>query len=220
MFDLKCIFALVVCLSLCSVTAAFGGGFALIEQGVRGLGNAYAGGAASADDASTIFIFFNPAGMTRLKGHEIVAGAHLIMPYLVFINEGSTYATGFPLTGGNGGEAGKTRVEPNFYYSRKVSDRLSVGVGVNAPFGLATKYEEGWVGRYHAIESDMMSITINPSVAYNVTDRLSVGGGFSAPYVKAKLSNAVDFGLIGNLADIPGLLPQRNDGFASVEGDS
>ncbi len=45
-------------------------GFALIEQSASGLGNAYAGGAAVAEDASTIF--FNPAGMSRLSGKQIV----------------------------------------------------------------------------------------------------------------------------------------------------
>ena len=42
-----------------SVLAA---GFQLIEQNASGLGNAYAGQAAAAEDASTVF--FNPAGLT------------------------------------------------------------------------------------------------------------------------------------------------------------
>ena len=37
---------------------AFAAGFALIEQSGSGMGNAYSGAAASAEDASTIF--FNP----------------------------------------------------------------------------------------------------------------------------------------------------------------
>lgn len=44
------------------------GGFALFEQSVKGLGNAFAGSAAVAEDAATLF--FNPAGMTRLQGSE------------------------------------------------------------------------------------------------------------------------------------------------------
>lgn len=208
----------ILCSVIVSSGSVFGAGFALIEQGVSGLGNAYAGGAASAEDASTIF--FNPAGMTRLPGNEIIAGAHVIMPYLKFKNEGSTHVTGMALQGGNGGEAGETRVVPNLYYSRKVSDRFVAGIGVNAPFGLATKYDRGWVGRYHAIESDLMSININPSIAYKVNDALSIGAGFSAQYIKATLSKEIDFGLAGFLRQIPGLLPQRNDGFVELEGDS
>ena len=50
--------------------------FALIEQSASGQGSAYAGASAIAEDASTIF--FNPAGMTRLSGQQIVvAGCSL-----------------------------------------------------------------------------------------------------------------------------------------------
>jgi long-chain fatty acid transport protein len=214
----KGIIFIVVCISFLSVGSAYGAGFALIEQGVSGLGNAYAGGAAGAEDASTIF--FNPAGMTRLQGQQIILGAHIIMPYVKFNNEGSVHVTGAALQGGNGGEAGETRVVPNLYYSRKVSDRFTVGIGVNAPFGLATEYDKSWVGRYHAVRSDLMSININPSIAYKVTDQLSVGAGFSAQYINAELSSATDFGLAGIKVGIPGLLPQQNDGFVKLEGDS
>ncbi|MFP5409606.1 MAG: outer membrane protein transport protein, partial [Gammaproteobacteria bacterium] len=45
-------------------------GFALIEQNASGIGNAYAGQAAAAADASTIY--FNPAGMTYLPDRQVV----------------------------------------------------------------------------------------------------------------------------------------------------
>ncbi len=59
--------------------AGYGGavsaaGFALIEQSASGVGNAFAGGSASAEDASTIF--YNPAGMTHLPGRQVVLGVH------------------------------------------------------------------------------------------------------------------------------------------------
>jgi long-chain fatty acid transport protein len=198
--------------------SALGAGFALTEQSVSGLGNAFAGGAASAEDASTIF--FNPAGLTRLSGQQVLAGAHIVIPYAKFHNEGSTCITGGPLFGGNGGNSGEIRVIPNFYYSRKVTDRFSVGLGVNSPFGLATRYDDNWVGRYHAIESDLFTININPSLAYKVTDKLSVGAGFNIQYLNAELTNAVDFGTIGFLLHVPGLTPQNNDGFVKLKGDS
>jgi len=216
------------CISFISVGSVFGAGFALIENGISGLGNAYAGGAASAEDASTIF--YNPAGMTRLEGKQVIAGAHIIMPSVKFHNEGSTHllqgVTGQPLSGGDGGDAGVTKVMPNFYYTRKLSDRFVVGLGVNAPFGLATEYDKHWVGRYHAIESDLLSVNINPSVAYKVNDNLSVGAGISVQYLKAKLTKAIDFGsldFLGKLglpAHALGLTPQEADGHAELNGDS
>ena len=59
-------------------SSAYAGGFQLMEQNASGLGNAYAGQGASAQDASTIF--FNPAGMTELQGRNAVAGFNAIRP--------------------------------------------------------------------------------------------------------------------------------------------
>jgi len=89
-----------------------------------------------------------------------------------FHNEGSTHVlqgvTTVPLLGGNGGEGGVTKLIPNMYFSKKLSDRFTAGIGINVPFGLATEYDNTWVGRYHAIESDVLTININPDVAYKV----------------------------------------------------
>ena len=51
---------------------AFGSAFALQEQNASGLGHAYAGGAAAAEDVSTIF--YNPAGLVRLTKTQVVGG--------------------------------------------------------------------------------------------------------------------------------------------------
>ena len=218
----------IVCISFMSAGSAFGAGFALVEQSISGLGNAYAGGAAVAEDASTIF--YNPAGMTRLEGKQVIAGAHIIMPSVKFHNEGSTHVlqpyTGIPLQGGDGGDGGVTKAVPNFYYTRKLSDRFVVGLGVNAPFGLATEYDSHWVGRYHAVESDLLSVNINPAVAYKINDNLSVGAGINVMYIKAKLTNAIDFGTLDFLGKLGlpahalGLTPQQADGKAELDGDS
>ncbi|OGW47085.1 MAG: hypothetical protein A2Y66_06435 [Nitrospirae bacterium RBG_13_41_22] len=216
------------CIFLISAGSALGAGFALVEQSVSGLGNAFAGGAAGAEDATTIF--YNPAGMTLLSDQQFILGAHVIIPSLKFDNKDSTHvlqgATGKQLSGGNGGDGGVTKLVPNLYYSKKLSDRFVMGIGINVPFGLATKYDDTWVGRYHAVESDVLTININPSLAYKVNDHLSIGAGFSTQYMKAKLSQAIDFGTIAFVqlgaptATALGLGPQSSDGFASMEGDS
>lgn len=129
-----------------------------------------------------------------------------------------------PLLGGNGGDGGVTKVIPNMYFSKKLSDRFTVGIGINAPFGLATEYDNTWVGRYHAIESDVLTVNINPAIAYKINENLSVGAGFSIQYLKAKLSNAIDFGTLNAIVKLPvvlpGLTPQLSDGFSSLDGDS
>src|SRR5208283_4229503 len=183
-FSILCtVVAFVMILS--SSVAAFASGFALIDQSVEGLGIAYSGGAAMAEDASTIF--YNPAGMTRLKGVQLETGLHIIMPSIKFKDNSAFSAIGVPISGGNGKDAGVTRLVPNFYLTVNPSDRLVLGLGVNSPFGLATEYSNGWVGRYYALKSDMYTININPSVAYKITDDLSLGAGFSAQYINAEL---------------------------------
>lgn len=159
-------------------------GFALIEQNASGLGNAYAGQAASAQDASTIF--FNPAGLTKISGTQVVAAGHLIMPSAKFTNTGSTLGGLLP----SGGDAGLTAVVPNGYFAMDLGKDMKAGVGVNAPFGLATEYSQQWMGQTQGIRSDMATININPTLAWKVNDRLSLGLGINWQHIEAELTQS------------------------------
>lgn len=191
-------------------------GFALIEQSASGLGNAYAGAGASAMDASTIY--FNPAGLTYLTGNQLVAAGHIIEPNAEFSGS-ATNPLGAPISGGNGGDAGATGLIPNLYYSHQLANGFIFGLGVNAPFGLKTEYDATWVGRYHAIESDLKTININPTIAYKAAPNLSVGVGVNVQYIKATLSQAVNQQLICQGAGGGGLCTPLSDAIATVEGD-
>lgn len=224
----------VVC-SLLGLTAftgnAHAAGFAIIEQSVRGLGNAFAGGPANTEDVSTVF--FNPAGMTYLKGPQADFAAHIIIPQARFKDQGSTHftTTGLDVNNEDGGNAGVTALVPNFYYSRPINQQWTFGLGINAPFGLTTDYDDGWVGRYHALTSELKTVNINPSLAYKANDNLSIGFGLNAQYIEAHLSNAVDFGglcflgenvtmtLMAGTCGALNLAPQADDGEANVRGD-
>jgi long-chain fatty acid transport protein len=133
-----------------------------------------------------------------------VAG-HFIMPSTEF-NKTSANLTplvgGGAISGGNGGDAGENALVPNFYYTQPLSDRLFLGIGVNAPFGLATEYDQGWVGRYHAIRSEIMMVNVNAAVAYKFNDQWSVGGGVNYQKLDAELTQAVDYGTICALAGV------------------
>jgi long-chain fatty acid transport protein len=203
---------------------AHASGFALIENGASGQGNAYAGAAAHTVDASTVF--FNPAGMMRLEGEQLSLAGHLILPKSSFQNQGSSLnaaAGGGALTG-NDDDGGQTAIVPNFYWVKPLSDQSSFGIGMQSLFGLATKYDKNWVGRYHAVETDLITININPSIAYQVNSKLSIGGGVNLVYGDIVFSNAVDFGTI--CAGLPGGIGagcagiQSNDGFAELTGDN
>ena len=158
--------------------------FQLWEQNASGLGNAYAGSAAVAENASTIF--FNPAGMTQLAGFQLSAGVAGVKPTFKFRNEGST------ATGGNGGDAGGWAAVPNAYFSWQLSPDLFVGFGVSAPFGLSTRYEDSrWVGRVQAVKSEITTVNYNPSVAYRVNDKVSLGFGVDYQTINGELTSAL-----------------------------
>ncbi|NIQ92901.1 MAG: hypothetical protein GWO11_00835, partial [Desulfuromonadales bacterium] len=195
---------LILCFSLGTAASAAAAGFALLEQSVKGLGTGFSGMAARADDPSTVF--FNPAGMTLLEGQQAQAAVHLIIPDITFASEEATNVLGTPLSGGNGGQGGVTKVAPNAYYTLNAGNGWAFGLGVSVPFGLATKYDRTWVGRYHAVESDVIALNINPSAAYRVNEHLSLGVGLNAQYIDALLSQMVDFGLLAFSAN-PLLLP-------------
>ncbi len=177
-------------------------GFALAEQSGSGLGNAFAGAAAVAEDASTIF--FNPAGMSYIEGTQAAGALHLIKPKAEFDNDGNSAAgTARPL-GSEGGDAGDLAFIPNFYLVMPLSDAVKFGIGVNAPFGLKTEYNKDWIGRFQGIKSDLKTININPSLSFKVNEQLSLGLGVSAMWAQAELSSAVNLGASERTSTVKG----------------
>jgi long-chain fatty acid transport protein len=172
--------------------ASFAAGFALMEQNVSGLGNAYAGSAAVAQDASTIF--FNPAGLTLLPGVQAVVAGSAIYLDTEFSSTAAPVFPPFPVvTPGNdtGGNLGGWSIVPNLYFSTPIGERFAVGIGVNVPFGLTTEYHDDWMGRFQGIKSELTSVNVNPSVAFKVSDTVSLGAGINWQKTDAELTNAV-----------------------------
>ncbi len=191
---------------LAAVSQASAANFGLFgDQSVTGAGVNGAGAAASAADASTIF--FNPAGMGFLDAKfTITSGTGLILPDIRFTNRGSITAPGTPLqrltngpSGGNIGQPGKSffgQSVPQLYLAYKINDRLALGFGVNAPFGLETNYAENHVLRYNATNSRVTDVNFQPTVSYKILPNLSLGAGLDISYLQVGLSSAIDYGLI------------------------
>lgn len=181
------ILATVFLVCLCSASA-YSSGFSIYEASVRanGMLGAFT---AYADDASTIF--YNPAGLGGLEGIRLSGGATIIAPRSTFRNLSPLAPTGQ-----------KTAMKkqeflvPNFYGSYQITDNLTAGVGVYAPFGLGTKWPEDWVGRGSAIETSIETIFVTPSAGYEFSDtgigNIRIGAGLRiAAYGSVKLSRAV-----------------------------
>jgi long-chain fatty acid transport protein len=232
-FSKECIVIVAVTFFAFNPCTSKGGSFAINEQSVSGLGVAYAGGAAQAEDAS--ILFFNPAGIALLSQSEFQLGAQGILPQATFNNQGSRYnlpntpINGLPLSGGNDGDGGVDHVLPNLYLSLPVLRSaqygdLTVGIGLSVPFGLETDYSPGWVGRYIALRTKLTTYDIQPTIAYRLFDRISLGGSLDIQYASARLSQAVDFGLLGAQTlgpfeqALPALLAARGVPAAAIPG--
>jgi long-chain fatty acid transport protein len=184
---------LLVIASLAGYAGAVGAaGFQLMEQSASGLGNAFAGEAAVAQDATTVFT--NPAGMSFLPGPQVLLGVAAIDLSVKFSNNGSSIPPALgpgAQPGGNGGNAGSVIPLPSFYATLPVGDRFSIGLGVNVPFGLKIVYDSSWIGRFQGVKSELSAINYNPAVAYKVTDTISVGAGVDYQFLQTTLTNAV-----------------------------
>lgn len=201
-----------------SAQEALAAGFAIKEQSGTALGNAFAGSASGTDDIS--YSFYNPAMMGFLDGNHAALVGSYIRPDSNFKNGSATTITGAPIgttSQFNGNkDIGRDAILPAGYLMGSVTDELKLGLAVTLPFGLLTDNEDGWEGRYHALKSDLLTIEINPMVAYRVLPNLSIAGGFRALYADAELSNNIDFATIGQTGFDPS---EATDGRAKLQGD-
>jgi long-chain fatty acid transport protein len=178
-------------------------GFQLMgEQNAAGIGNAGAGSAAVAENASTIY--YNPAGMTQLRDREISLGATLVKTSFDFSNNGSS-SLGVLAGAGDGGNGGVVGVVPNAYISWALTKDWYIGLGIGAPFGLRTEYNTPWKGGAQSSSFDIKTMNLNPSVAWRATDWLSLGLGVNWQKVDAEYVRAVAVttpGLAGSTATL------------------
>lgn len=206
---------------LAMIGGAAASGFALIEQSGSGLGNAFAGGAASAEDASTIF--YNPAGMSRLNGKQIVVAAHAIRPSAKFSGTAGASLAPLQTAGtGAGGDAGGWALVPNAYFAMEVNPQMRFGLGVNAPFGLQTSYDSTWMGRFQGVKSKLQTINLNPSVSYQVNDTVSIGAGLNYQQVKGELTSMTNYSAaafaVGGLAGLAAVGGAGKEGLSTLTG--
>ena len=192
---------------------AFAGGFYLQEQSPKETGRALSGAGGAADDPSAIY--FNPAAMTELPGVQLSAGVIALFATASQQNQGSNRTVPglpgatVPVAGNSGGNPfDKLIPVPSFYVTGQVTDRLWIGTGVNAPFGLKLAYDDGFFGRYDSLHTDLKTYNMQGSAAYKLDDHFSIGGGVDVQYVKVTLTNA-----------LPQLSPLiAADGLAEVKG--
>ncbi|MCG9106908.1 OmpP1/FadL family transporter [Laribacter hongkongensis] len=169
---------------------ALASGYHFGSQSVSAQGTAFAS-AAEADDASTIF--YNPAGMSRLKGNNFSGGLTVVIPNSDYTDKGSVNFLNRPTGGDNGGTfAPSAVVAPSMYLTHQINDQFTAGIGMFVPFGASLDYGSGWAGRYGITKIDLMTININPSISFKLNEHHSFGFGISAQYMNAELDKAAN----------------------------
>jgi len=202
---------LLVGASLLASPGAYASGFQVTENSAAGIGLSHADGAV-ANDPSTVAS--NPAGMSSLLNTQISGTFVGIYATTKFTDSGSSNIVGGKATGNNGGNPGGFVPIASSFATHQLNDRVTVGVGVYAPYGLPTHYDDNWVGRYQAIKTDLKTINLNPAISVKLTDSLSVGAGPIVNYATANFSSAIGLG-INNSQLASSLLP-CNMGFDAI----
>jgi long-chain fatty acid transport protein len=174
----------ILCFSLIGLGGqSWAGGLYIQEFATPSLGTANAGAQAWADNASTAF--FNPAGMTRLDGKELMLGGGLIYTDIKFDPAPDT-----PVAGGDGGNAGSLAPLINAFYVHSISDDLKLGVDMISLSAAVLDYDDNWAGRRQCLNTDIFTMTLHPSLAYRANSWLSVAGGVGVVYAEFELEVA------------------------------
>ncbi|CZF77243.1 outer membrane protein transport protein [Grimontia marina] len=165
--------AIAAALGSLSSTSAIAAGFQLAEYSATGLGRAYAGEAAMADNASAQFR--NPAMMTYLDGTQVSTGLIYVDPNV------DVEGTNTSLTGDKTATSSKDFADsafiPNFYFSHQLNEKVYLGLALSSNFGMHTKLDDTFKGTQFGNEASVMTMEINPNIAYKINDQFSVGAG-------------------------------------------
>jgi long-chain fatty acid transport protein len=170
-------------------------GFRNPDQGARatGQGEAYV---AQADDASAIY--YNPAGLTQVKGTEFTSGG-----MIVFRN--ARYNP--PGPGGNVSLTDPAYLAHFYGVSDFGMERWRIGIGVNLPFGNAMDWGENTPFKYGITKSELRVINFQPTLAFKVNDQLSIGAGLNILDAETSLERMVPFSQILPSPPFPPGLP-------------
>lgn len=166
-------------------TQVHAAGFQLNEHSTTGLGRAFAGEAAYGDNAAAIAR--NPALATQLQGTQISVGVTHVNPKISARGEAAYGLTGATVNADRTDYAPEAWV-PHAYMTQQLNDRWSWGLALNSGYGLSTDLGNNYAASDIADEAEVITMNINPSVAYRLTDAISLGVGISLVKADATLA--------------------------------
>ena len=175
------------------------GGYSTSLYSTSGLGNAYSGSTTGSHDVSDIY--FNPAVTAGKDKNEIIASFSYLRLAIDPDNISSSSVLG-KRDGAESRNVGTQKLIPALYFSSPINDKMAFNLAITSPFGLETKYNKNWPGRFRALNSSISTLNLNPSLAYKLTNDLSFGAGLVAQYYTANLTKEV---FTGQASPVTGL---------------
>lgn len=175
--NLKTFFLCISLLLIFSIENVNAGGFQLNEHGAKpmGMGGAFT---AIANDASAIY--WNGAGLTQLTGTQIMLGTAMIAPKTSFRGV-APQITEYKMEK-------QTFFPSHLFAAYRASDNIVLGLGFTTPFGLGTKWDENWIGKYLAVETELQTFAFMPTWAFSFSDQFSISAGFQYSFAKVTIT--------------------------------
>ncbi len=202
--------ALAIAVAIVS-TSAWSAGFQLNEFSSSGLGRAYSGEGAIADDAGNASR--NPALIMMFDRPTFSAGA-------IFVDPGVDI-TGRSPTGAslNSDNIAPTAWVPNLHFVAPINEQFGWGASVTSNYGLATEFNNNYAAGAYGGTTDLETLNLNLSGAYRLDNHWSFGAGFDAVYAKAKIERyAGDLGrIVAGSGRLPPALARQ---VAGIPGDT
>ncbi|MBS4724515.1 outer membrane protein transport protein [Aeromonas veronii] len=186
----KSLIAATIALATGQVHAA---AFQLNEHSASGLGRAYAGEAAIADNASVLAR--NPAAMTTFDKMAVSVSGTYIKPDVDV--DGAVYAGANKMAPASESGIAPAAFVPASYFIQPLNDQWAWGIGIFSNYGLSTEYSKTFPAGAGAGDTELMTFNINPNIAYRINEHFSVGAGINAVYGAAELNRYA--GLLGPL---------------------
>ena len=130
-------------------------------------------------------IYYNPAGLTQTgKGRTVVTvGSSFIAPRGDYTND----VTGIKTALNN-----KVFPVPHVYIAHGISDHLSAGIGLFAPYGLTTDWPSNSQVRFLGYKSVIRAIYVQPTLAAKLNEYISLGAGFDVNFLHVNLRQRLD----------------------------
>ncbi len=174
------VFIAVLAGSVAAASTAGAQGFQVNEHGTCAMGRGGAGVAASCPDGSGMF--YNPAGLFGRTGWTISAGVTVIDAFGGFTDD-------FTQTRN---DLANSPIPVPHGFITYATDRLAVGLGVFVPYGLGTKWDTTFAGRFAGYDNDLRNIYVQPTLAFKPHPRLELGAGVDIVLGHVTLTQRVD----------------------------